>query len=285
MILGDPCAPSQKGSGGMIALIVPSVADAERELAGEQDALAEARLTASTADAALTEAPNRLAEAPTDQNAEAVETARRAAAMAAELVTARERRVEAAERQVAAARRVADQEELVQVEREASAHLAELPQLFGELTEIHRLAAEAADRIEAAAGRHAEAHDRARVLAARLGVSCPVRPVSLEVIRTACGLHLADQIGVPETEPEELRGNVGLALAVRELGSVRLDAADLVPAAERLMAELDAAVGATAARWLEPLRDASWNAHESERERFDQAERLLAELGGDANGG
>lgn len=263
---------------------VPSVAETERALTAEQGALADARRAGAGAEADLSAARSRLAEDPSDESAEAVELARRSAAKFSELVQARESRVAMAERRLADARRAADQDELVQVEREAGAHLAELPSLFAEVTEIHRLAAEAADRIEAAAGRHAEAHDRARVLAARLGVTNPIRSVPLAVVRVAAGLHLADQIGMPETEPEELRGNVGLALAVRELSTVRLDAADLVPAAERLMAELDAAIGATAARWLEPLRDATWNAHESERERFDQAERLLLELEGNFYG-
>ncbi len=264
--------------------MAPNLADAERDLAAEQGALADVRRVAAGAETDLAEARSRLAEDPSDDNAEAVELARRTATKAAELVRARENRVAEAQRRMADARRAADREELAQVEREAGACLAELPAHFGELTEIHRLAAEAADRIEGVAERYADAHERARAPASRLGVTNPVPRVDLPVVRVAAALYLADQIGVPETEPEDLRSNLGLARAVRALGSVRLDAADLVPAAERFMAELDAAVGATAARWLEPQRDASWNAHESERERFEAAEALLAELQGGTDG-
>lgn len=261
-------------------LEVPRLADAEQALAVEAGALADARRVAAGAETDLAEARSRLAEDPSEANAEGVELARGTATKAAELVLARETRVAEAERRMADARRAADREELAQVEREASACLTELPAHFAELAEIHRLAAEAADRIEGVAERHADAHERARALAARLGVTNPIRSVPLPVVRTAAALHLADQIGVPETEPEDLRSNVGLARAARALGSVRLDAADLVPAAERFMAELDATVGATAARWLEPIRDASWTAHESERSRFEAAGALLAELQG-----
>lgn len=269
----------------MNALVeVPSVADAERALAAEQTALADARRAAGAADADLTEARNDLAESPTPERADAVEQARRAATMAAELVTAREVRVAEAERRLREARRVEDREELARVEHEASAHLAELPGLFSELIEIHRLAAEAADRIEDVAEKHGEAHERGRVLAARLGVTNPIRSVPLAVVRVAAGLRLADSVGVPETEPEELRTNKALGRAVRDFGSVRLDAADVVPAVERVMAELDAAIGASAARYLEPLRDASWNVQEAERERHEAATELLAELEGNADG-
>lgn len=269
----------------MNALVqVPSATDAEHELVSEQAALADARRAGAGAEAELSAARSKLAEDPSDDNAEAVELARRSATKFSELVQARESRVATAERRLREARRVEDQAALAKVEREASAYLAELPGLFSELTEIHRLAADAADRIEDVAERHADAHERAAVLARRLGVLPRFRSAPLAVVRVAAGLQLADAIGVPEVEAEELRTNVGLGRAVRDLAAVRLDAAELVPAAERLMAELDAALGCTASRWLEPFRDASWNAHEAERERHKAAEALLAELEDKADG-
>lgn len=263
---------------------VPAVADAERELAAEQGALADARRSGAGAEAELSAARSRLAEDPSDESAEAVEQARRPATKFSELVRARETRVAEAERRLREARRVEDREELARVESEASACLAELPDLFAALVRIHGLAATAADQIEDLAAKHGEANERARVLAAGLGVTNPVRSVPLAVVRVAAGLYLADAIGLPEVEAEELRTNLGLGRAVRELSTVRLDAADLVPAAERFMAELDAAIGASAARYLEPLRDASWNSAEAERERHEAAEALLAELEGSADG-
>lgn len=268
----------------MNALIAVSVADGERELAAEQAALADARRAGAGAEADLSAARSRLAEDPSDENAEAVEVARRSATKFSELVQARETRVAEAERRLREARRVEDRAELAEVEREAGAHLAELPKLFSALVRIHRLAAEAADQIEDLAEKHSDAHERAAVLAKRLGVTNPVRSVPLAVVRVAAGLHLADAVGLPEIEAEELRTNLGLARAVRDLAAVRLDAADLVPAVDRLLAEIDAALGATAARWIEPLRDASWNTHEAERVRHEAAEALLAELEGDADG-
>lgn len=265
-------------------LIVPTVPDAERELAAEQGALADARRSGAGAEAELSAARSRLAENPSDDNAEAVELARRAATKFSELVQARESRVAMAERRLADARRAADREELVEVEREASACLAELPALFAALVRIHGLAATAADQIEDIAERHADAHERAAVLAKRLGVTNPIRCVPLAVVRVAAGLSLADKAGLPESEPEELRGNVGLARAVRDLAAVRLDASELLPAVDRLLAELDAALGCTTGRWIEPLRDAQWNTHQAERERHEAADALLAELNGDSNG-
>lgn len=239
-----------------------ALADAERALEVKEDGRAAQRRALASAAAVTVEAQNRSAESPGDRRlAEAVVDARRAEAIETESLTAWDRNVEDAKRRVAEARRAEDQAELEQVKSTYRELIRELRAFLPEGPPLYRLTSEYADRGVDLAEALAANFAQGRELAARLGVSDPVPSVGLPVIRVACGLHLADAIGgVPDHPAEDLRSHLGLVRALRALAAARLDSAELGPLVDRLLLEIDCAIGTTTGRWLEPLADPGWSA-------------------------